>query len=64
MAFPYLSLAFADLISICARNTSRSAKLEMLLKRIVRSDEGEKKETTQKTKHKTPKQKLDTGGQM
>ena len=58
-----LSLAVANLISICARNTSRSVKLEILLKHIVRSDEGKKK-TTQKTKQKTLNQKLDTGGQM
>lgn len=58
-----LSLAVANLISICARNTSRSVKLEILLKHIVRSDEGKKKKP-QKTKQKTLNQKLDTGGQM
>ena len=63
-----LFLPVANLISICARNTSWSAKLEILLKHIVRSDEGEKKKKKkkkhQKTKQKTPNQKLDTGGQM
>lgn len=50
LAFSYLSLAVADLIHICARNTSWRAKLEILLKHIVRSDEEEKNPRKQNTK--------------
>lgn len=57
------SRAVTNPASICAPNTSWGAKLEILLQRIVRSDEeGEKKNRKQNTK--PPKQKLDTGGQM
>lgn len=41
-AFSCVSLAVANVISICARNPSCSAKLEILLKHIARSDEGGK----------------------
>lgn len=58
LAFPYLSPAFADLISICAGNISRSAKLEMLLKRIVRSDEGEKKRNNPENKTQNPETEI------
>ena len=51
-----LFLAVANLISICARNTSWSVKLE-ILKHIVRSDEG-KKEKNPENKTENPESEI------
>lgn len=56
-----LSLAVANLISIRARNPCRSAKLEILLKHIVRSDEGKKGEKKKKPENKTQNPETEIG---